>query len=148
MKTYSDYLYQLGFSTATINQYDQLLILFTNWLNQASILPENCNYNEIVRFIDDALKYFHNRKNPKSTINRLMISISYYYDYLIMNNPEIKNPAKAIRIKNPVKRIVHNLLSEKELISLYNSIDTFDARSTRNKVLLGFLVYQQESCIG
>jgi len=107
-----------------------------------SLKPEEVKYNELIHFIDDALRYYSVRKNPKGTLNRMMVSIAAYYDFLITNNPDLSNPAKSIRIKNPSHRMAHDLLNREELDALYNSVESNDVRNIRNKVILGILIFQ------
>jgi len=142
MKQYLEYLYQLNYNSSTIKQYDKFLHFFRTWLNVEDLSAENCSYQNLLDFIDHAIIRYSHRTNPRATINRLLVAISHYYDYLIKENPKFLNPARKIRIKNPSQRHVHDLIHESELSSLYSKIEIHDARSVRNKVLLGLLIYQ------
>lgn len=93
-------------------------------------------------FIDDTMRSIYYTKNLPKTINRIMISVTYYYDYLIASKKNINNPAKNIRIKDSHRDVVHNLISKNELTTLYESSEIYEARDVRNKVILGFLVFQ------
>lgn len=142
MNGYVEFLLGMKYSTSSIRKHVRYLEVFQCWLRERSISVEHCNYPEMINFIDDALGYYGSRKNPKSTLNRMLTSIAAYYDYLITDNSEISNPAKSIRIKNPVQRMAQNLLDKEELNTLYHSIEIKDVRNVRNKVILGFLVFQ------
>lgn len=82
------------------------------------------------------------RTNPRSSLNRLLVSVSHYYDYLRLINPKLNNPVKSIRVKNPKHNLVHDLIHESDLFSLYDQMDTAGHREVRNKVILGLLIYQ------
>jgi len=142
MNGYIEFLLGRGYSAPSIRQHVRYIEVFQTWLGEKSIDAKQCSYPELVRFIDYALGYYSTRMNPQSTLNRQLVSIAAYYDYLITDNPDISNPAKNIRIKNPVQRMAHNLLDKDELDTLYHSIETNDVRDVRNKVILGFLVFQ------
>ena len=142
MNRYIEFLLGMGYSSSSIRQHVRYIEVFRGWLNENSISAEQCKYPELIHFIDDAMRYYNSRKNPKSTINRMLVSIAMYYDHLITDNPEIKNPAKNVRIKNPIQRMAHNLLDKKELDTLYQSLESNNVRNVRNKVILGFLVFQ------
>ena len=142
MNGYIEFLQGMGYAPSSIMQHVRYIDVFQSWLNNKSISAEQCNYSELICFIDDAMKFYFSRKNTKSTMNRMLVSIAAYYDHLIKENPEISNPAKNIRIKNPIQRVAHNLLNSEELDTLYHSIESIDVRSVRNKVILGFLVFQ------
>jgi integrase/recombinase XerD len=142
MREFTDYLNQLGFSHSTLKQHFKLVQIFNNWLVEKSLEPMETSYKNLVWFMDDAMKYFYYRRNPRTSMNRMLVALSYYFDYFISLNPEFSNPAKNIRLKNQTERIVHDLLDIKELNMLYSSIEPKDPRSIRNKVIFGFLVFQ------
>ncbi len=68
--------------------------------------------------------------------------VRVYGQTLISNNPDLSNPAKSIRIKNPSHRMAHDLLNREELDALYKSVESNDVRNIRNKVILGILIFQ------
>ncbi len=142
MKKYTKYLFLLGYRTETIKQYTSSLQVFSDYLELNSIPAESCSYQNILDFIDQALLYFQNRANPRSTINRMLVAISHYFDSLMQDNSEISNPVRNLRVKDSEKSNFNELLNEADLADLYNQTNTSDARSIRNKVLLGFLVFQ------
>jgi len=142
MDGYIEFLLGIGYSASSIMQHVGYIEVFQSWLTEKSISEEQCNYPELIHFIDDAMIYYVSRTNPKNTLNRMLVSIATYYDYLITENSDIRNPAKNLRIKNPVHRVAHNLLDKEELDTLYHSIESNNVRNVRNKVILGFLVFQ------
>jgi len=142
MDGYIEFLPGIGYSASSIKQHVRYIEVFQSWLIKKSISEEQCNYPELIYFIDDAMIYYVSRTNPKSTLNRMLVAIATYYDHLITGNSDIRNPAKNIRIKNPVHRVAHDLPNKEELDTLYQSIDSNNVRYVKNKVILGFLVIQ------
>ncbi len=142
MENFQKYLVNYGYNIATIKQYLKSVEGFRQWSMTQDKSIEDFNYHEMVMFIDDTMRSIYYSKNLPKTINRIMISVTYYYDYLIACKKNIYNPAKNIRIKDSHRYVVHNLLSKNELTTLYESIKLKEARDVRNKVILGFLVFQ------
>jgi len=142
MKGYYSYLVEAEYSEATIGQYLRSVEIFQTWAKNQDISIEEFKYQEIVEFIDDTMRNTIYSKNLTKTINRIILAVSNYYDYLITINPYIFNPVKNIRIRDPHKNVVHNLLSKSELMNLYEAMEVKDDRCVRNKVILGFLVFQ------
>lgn len=142
MKNYVNYLMVAGYNPATINQYIKSIKVFKTWAKNRKIGLTDINYHEDVSFIDDTMKKMFNSNNLTNSINRILLALTNYYNYLNITNPGIYNPVKNIRIKNPHKGMLHNLLSMSELTNLYESIEIKEDRDVRNKVILGLLVYQ------
>jgi site-specific recombinase XerD len=142
MKTYHNYLKNKGFAISTITQHERNISLFFPWLSANSIDMKRCNYSELVRFIDESLSSNLILQKKRSNINRILTSITYYFDYLSERNPSVLNPAKNIRIRNNNKRLVHDLLDYNELMTLYKRYIPETPRYVRNQVIFGFLVCQ------
>ncbi len=142
MKNYINYLIVAGYSPATTNQYIKSIEVFKTWVKNRKIGITDINYHEVVMFIDDTMKEMYNMNNVTNCINRILLALTNYYDYLNITNPGIYNPVKNIRIKNTHKGMIHNLLSMSELTKLYESIEIKEDRDVRNKVILGLFIYQ------
>lgn len=142
MKNYVNYLMVAGYNPATISQYIKSIKVFKTWAKSREIGLTDINYHEIVNFIDDTMKEMYNANNLTNCINRILLALTNYYDYLNIVNPGIYNPVKNIRIKNPHRGMLHNLLNMSELANLYESIEIKEDRDVRNKVILGLLVFQ------
>ena len=142
MNAYRNYLYDLGLSSSSIKQHEQNTQFFIQWLKKKSLNPSQCDYCQIIEFIDEMMLNLTHSFNTKRCINRILVAISYYFEYLILNDPTVKNPAKRIRIKNKSKRLIHDLLSRKEIIELYYRLTGNSPGSIRNKVMLGFVIFQ------
>jgi integrase/recombinase XerD len=142
MSTYQKYLKNKGFAEATILQHKRNISQFLYWVLANSITVKQFKYSELVRFIDYTLNSHFSLNKKRSRINRVLSSITYYFDCLSEKNSSITNPAKNIRIRNDKKRLVHDLLDYNELLTLYKQTKPDKARNVRNQVILGFLVCQ------
>jgi site-specific recombinase XerD len=142
MSTYQKYLKNKGFAEATILQHERNISQFLYWVSANSITVKQFKYSELVRFIDYTLNSHFSLNKKRSRINRVLTSITYYFDCLSEKNSSITNPAKNTRIRSDKKRLVHDLLDYNELLTLYKQTKPDKPRNVRNQVILGFLVCQ------
>ncbi|MBN2661131.1 MAG: tyrosine-type recombinase/integrase [Tannerellaceae bacterium] len=125
-----------GYEANTIRQMINYTAYFFNWKDQQGIAQ--AQYNDLLSFIE------HCRADGDSTklINRKLLSIRKYYEYLQLTDKTIKNPANGLYLKGNRKGIPKDLLEQEELKQLYESYPVYDLRTARNKVILGLLVNQ------
>ena len=142
MSTYQNYLKNKGFAQATILQHERNISQFLYWVSDNSISVKQFKYSELVRFIDYTLNSHLGLNKNRSRINRVLTSITYFFDCLSQTNSLVTNPAKNIRIRNAKKRLIHDLLDYNELLTLYKQTKPEKPRNIRNQVILGFLVCQ------
>jgi integrase/recombinase XerD len=100
--------------------------------------PNETTYNDLLNFIDCC------KLEGKSIklINRKLCSIRNYYDFLKKYNSSIINLATNLNLRGNKQRLPSNIINYAELEELYNSFETRDNRSKRNKIILGLLIYQ------
>jgi integrase/recombinase XerD len=60
----------------------------------------------------------------------------------LYNNKAIKNPGTGLFIRDKQHTVPFNLLTPEELMAIYENYQVTDLRSQRNKVIIGFLIYQ------
>jgi len=142
MNSFTEYLYNLGYASQTLKQCKSSFKIFNEWISLNKIPEESFNYNHLLEFIDHSMLYFRPRSNPRSSVNRLLVAVSHYYEYLKLKNPDINNPVKTVRVKNRDHKLVHDLLHESDLKGLYDQLEPTNPRLVRNKVILGLMVFQ------
>ena len=142
MSTYQNYLKNKGFALATILQHERNISQFQYWLSANSVSVTQFKYPELVRFIDYTLNSHIVINKNRSRINRVLASITYFFDCLSEKNALVTNPAKNIRIRTNKKRLIHDLIDYIDLLSLYKQTKPEKPRNVRNQVILGFLVCQ------
>jgi len=136
--TFEVYLVEQGFKADTIQQHRNYASYFLAWLAETSYASEQITYTEILDYADQ----LKNEGKGVNLINRMMLSLRYYFDYLQFENQASYNPAAGINLKGAIRSVPNNLLSKDELDALYHAYQIVDARTHRNKVMLGLLVYQ------
>ena len=141
---FEDYLRGKGLNEETSRQYGRQVGYFLAWITSSSLTLEQITHSEILDFVDEL-----GREGRSISIrNRILGSIRAYYTYLEKEsrNPGDRerksNPALGIHLRGHPRTIPHDLFTRKELDQLYESYQVLDARTHRNKVILGILVYQ------
>jgi integrase/recombinase XerD len=125
-----------GYETNTIRQMINYTAYFFNWKDRQGL--DHAQYNDLLNFIEQC------RSDGDSTklINRKLLAIRKYYEYLQITDKTIKNPANGLYLKGNRKGIPKDLLEQEELKQLYESYPVYDLRTARNKVILSLLVNQ------
>jgi integrase/recombinase XerD len=142
MKTLHKYLLRKGLADSTIKQHERNVLIFLNWLETECKSEKDCGYSEMIRFIDSPTITSLNHRENKNDINRILTSVTYYFDSIAEKNPSMMNPSRNMRIKCNNKRLVHDLLEYDELVGLYRHFKSKTPRQVRNHVILGFLIFQ------
>jgi site-specific recombinase XerD len=89
-----------------------------------------------------SLRFDSQRGNSKETVNQKLKAIRYYFNYLISVGIRKDNPAIDLKVRGTTKKVIADQLTEEELNSIYKNFLQDDLIGRRNKVTLGFLVYQ------
>ncbi len=138
LKGFESYLQKLGNGKDTIRQKMNYTGYFLKWLDNEHLQPNETRYNDLLDFID----YCKLEGNSKKHINSMLRSIRNFYEYLKEQNPKIINPAANLYLKGEIQKLPSNIIDFTELEKLYQSYETSDNRSKRNKIILGLLIYQ------
>jgi len=111
---------------------------FLSWVEKEGLAVTQATHREILDFVD------RQRDGGSSInhINRVLLSLRYYFTYLNRENILNGNPASGLKVKGAVRTVPSGLLEKKELDHLYESYAVKDGRTHRNKTMLGLLVYQ------
>jgi len=149
MDKFEQYLRAQKMSASTISSHCYNVNLFTQWMVKEN-LPDasSISYNDLLAYIQ-----YEKQKNVNpATINLRLGSITHYFEYLKKQGEVKKNPAKMLRVKGVVKRVIENPLSAEELQALYQHYSQLkkasqhqritDITHQRNTVILSLLVYQ------
>lgn len=142
MHKYIFHLHELGYSKSSITPTIRFVEYFLKWIEENKLTPAACNYEIFLDFIDNAIKDFSDRRNVAVTVNRILSAVSIYYDYLNIETPDLVNHCKSLRIKNPKRHIISNLLTKKEMIEIYYNLPKTTDRDIRNRVIFGLLIFQ------
>ncbi|MFC7526850.1 tyrosine-type recombinase/integrase [Parapedobacter sp. GCM10030251] len=136
--TFETYLVSEKLKVATISQHVRNAGYFTRWLEKEGLALSQTTHREILDFID------RQREENRSIghINRILLSLRYYFGYLNRENTMDGNPASGLKVRGAVRTVPTGLLEREELDSLHEKYTVTDDRTHRNKTMLGLLVYQ------
>jgi integrase/recombinase XerD len=131
-------LKEKGFSKDTIRQKINYAGYFLQWLEIERLEWEEVIYNDMLNFID------HCRLEGKSRqlVNNKLRSIRNFYQYQKEMDPSVHNPALNLLIRGTYQKLPSGNISFATLESLHSTYPKKTLRDKRNKIILGFLVYQ------
>ena len=145
---FKQYLEKEQFSKSSVKSYLFQLGKFIEWMEKEGHAWVHFDYKKAIRYVD----YLRERQTKIKTMNHSITAVRHYFDYLMEMGNVSDNPFAEIRVKGETtKRMLQNLLSPDELEDLYYSYGTQNKTGMRtsslladkrNKVMLGFMVYQ------
>lgn len=131
MKAYRQALEKRQLAASTIDRYCKDLQQFLDWWKGFAIDVQSTD-------ILDYVQYLQAEKLSATRINSHLNSLRQYYSLVVQTH----NPVGSIYLKNQRPNVLENVIDYKELEQLYQDYPTTDNRHYRNKVILGFLIYQ------
>ena len=149
--TYNSFYYYLkdeSLKESTITEHINNVERFNQWSEENNFAGiQHINYNELLSYVQQLKK----QSLTVSTINIRITSINKYYEHLKQEGIIEKNPARRLRIKGTVKKIIINPFSYTELQTLYHEYakpkDNYFAEKSKiahkkNTVLLSLMIEQ------
>jgi len=136
MENFKKYLERLNLVPRTVNLYVRLV---GQWLSWLPVSLGESGYGEVMNYI----AYLQKEEKSVIAINRILQSISHYYDY-----KELANVASGVRLKGEISKAVLPPLSAEELDGLYDCFEVEYVNNKRSyfyqsdKLLLGLMIYQ------
>ncbi|OWW23511.1 hypothetical protein B4Q04_20140 [Zobellia sp. OII3] len=134
------YLLQKGYSIKSSERYLKDIDRFRKWLEKENITEEAIGYNDITHYIQSK------KRNVKQiTVQTHLASLKQYYNYLQELGLVKENPILNVQIKGIKRRILHNILSKRELEKIYFDYKNLESESLskkRNEIIVSLLVYQ------
>lgn len=150
---FTDYLLSKGLSITSIRRYVGDVNNFIKWLNAENVAVCQVSYNDILHYIQLKKKTVKQR-----TVSTLVNSIKHFYAHLILTEKVQDNPALYVQVKGIKRKMLYQILSKQELESLYHNFELPENEKSiyknqnwfktsvlvtkRNKVMLGFMIYQ------
>lgn len=133
LRHFEKYLRSKKYALDTIRQTRNYAGVYLEWLEVEKVESGQVDYELFTDFI------FHLKQTrTESLTRRIILAVRHYYNSLEID----KNPASGIHIKGRRKSVVNNIVPFKELQELYDNYQILDDRDSRNKVILGLLIYQ------
>jgi site-specific recombinase XerD len=145
MNQFEEYLKLKKYRNSTITAHIANVNRFFKWASSQGYKVQDTSYNNLLNYIQAS----KSRGVSKASINNHLQSIAIYLECLISKNVRNDNPCKALRVKDTDKKVIKNVLSNKELEAIYLgfvSIELSNKQSIttqlRNSIVLGLIVYQ------
>jgi integrase/recombinase XerD len=157
-EAFKTWLRQKRYMPSTISGHLKHLNYFTQWASENLPFGEDGGAENICR--KDLLSYVQNEQQrglDTATINLRLCSINLYFEYLKSIAPlsvGVRNPAKTLRIKGKLQKVVEQPLTYEEMENLYhtykqlpketanNTKEAVALAHQRNVVIVGMLVWQ------
>lgn len=151
-KGFTDYLLTKGYSTATIKRFIKDAGTLVKWAEKENTPLEGMTYADILHFIQGK-----RQKVKQRTISIQVNSLKHYFNFLATTGQAGENPTTQIQIRGIKRKSLYDILKKTELESLYsnfalpaeddsnknqNWFKTSLLAAKRNKVMVGFMVYQ------
>lgn len=88
------------------------------------------------------IKHLQKKGISQRTVQHYIGTIRHYCDYLIDKGAVENNPSTDIKIQGIKRKTLYPILTAHQLHNIYHSYQAVNARGSRNKAILGLLVYQ------
>ena len=144
-------LQQQKYRQSTIIGHLQNINRFLEWMQTNGIEEaENISYNDLLEYI----QYEKQRNIITASINLRLTSIGKYFDCLKEQGSITRNPARTIRVKGALKKVVEQPLKYPDLEKLYNDYKALERdvpnhikekselAHQRNIIITGLLIWQ------
>jgi integrase/recombinase XerD len=144
-------LQQQKYMQSTINSHLQNVHRFLEWMQgNGTEEAENISYNDLLEYI----QYEKQRNIITATINLRLTSIGKYFDCLKEQGSITRNPARTIRVRGALKKVVEQPLKYADLEKLYHSYKALqrdvpnhikgksELAKERNIIITGLLIWQ------
>jgi len=111
---------------------------FLQWLEDENLDYRQCTYNDLLSM----LKKYRGEKKSIIFMNRHLLGVRRFYDYLVKEGKTDYNPAAHLHIKGEIKKLPRELVSRQQIDEIYESYIPTTPVQTRNKVILSLFFYQ------
>jgi integrase/recombinase XerD len=123
---FKEYLEQKNLASSNINRIEKHIKTWLAWYKNE---VENSTYKDLMNYIEIL------QKQEKSIhhINRVLLSISHYYEY-----ENLPNVALTVRLKGSKTKAMAQPIKKEELDLIYHNTKTDEVE----KIILGLMIYQ------
>jgi site-specific recombinase XerD len=135
---FKNYLKSKGFTRKSIESRMTAIDQYVKWLNKENLEAEQISYNDLLLY----MKHCQHKGISQRTIKHYMIIVRHFYDHLVREELIAANPVIDIKVKGAKRKMLYHILQTNELHELYNQCPNETPQQSRNKVMLGLLVYQ------
>lgn len=151
--TFEHFLLAQDKSNSTIKEYEWSVAQFKAWLKENNTLLDEVNSKTIVSY----LAHLQRKGLLPSTRYLRLIALHHFFDYDIDRGTRIVHPSRHLKLKGIAQNKLYAVLSPEQLDKIYNEYKVpskEDENSkynwfwlsmlgkSRNKVILGLMIYQ------
>lgn len=133
-----EYITRQGYRENTILQYLNYTSFFFEWTEQTDLSVDRLEYGDVLEYI----RYCTDKKDSIKLVNRKILAVRKYYEYLRSRGKTDRNPASGLFLRGKRKGLPHHLFDREQLQKLYESYQPCDLRTARNKVILSLVINQ------
>ena len=137
-KGFGRYLKGKGHKAYSIGKRQRVSGQYLSWLEKQGIGDYQATYNDLLAYI----KHLQKKGISQRTVQHYLGTIKHYYDYLTGKGAIENNPVTDIKIQGIKRKTRYPILTAHQLHNIYHSYQIINARDSRNKAILGLLVYQ------
>ena len=137
-------LNEIGHTEKTKISYLRILRYYLAWLYDKRLSYLDLSYEKLLHFVQE-----ERAKNLKvNTINQKLFTIRKFYTTLLLSYPDdpgilsIIKSLEALKLRGGTRYILHDLLSEEQLLNIYHACPNTTMGQVRNKCVLGMMIYQ------
>lgn len=138
MTSFEAYLKSKAFTSKSIARRLIVIHIFWKWLEKENIEAEQVGYNDLLLY----MKHCSHKGAGQRSIQNYIGVIKHYYEHLLREEKITINPVSDIEVKGVKRKTLYHILETHELHALYNNYPTPSIQQSRNRVMLGMLVYQ------
>ncbi len=132
------YLKERHYRNGTIRDKKTYIRRFLDWLESEALEVEQCSYSDLLNFIRELKKQQRSTENT----NKHLIAVRQLYESQMSLEHLNYNPAANLYIKGHIQRLPHDLLNQKQLIKIYNSLQPKTPVQYRDKMIFGMYINQ------
>ena len=138
MKDFEEYLKSRKLRPTTI--YNLLIYVrrFLEWLAQEKITPQTCKYSDLLGYV----KKYRQAGFSSGNLNCHLQGIRHYYKYKTEKGEVTYNPAFNLMVRGQYTTLPKEILTRQQTEQVYYEYQSNTPVKKRNKVILGFYVYQ------
>jgi len=108
------------------------------WLAQEGITPQTCKYSDLLVYV----KKYRQAGFSSGNLNCHLQGIRHYYKYKTEKGEVTYNPAFNLTVRGQYTTLPKEILTRQQIEQVYNEYQSNTTVQKRNKVILGFYVYQ------
>lgn len=135
---FKNYLKENGYATTTIKNNEVMIFNFITWLDRQNMEVENVKNTDLLAYI----KHCSTKEMQQITIERYVNAIKLFYRFKVNTGSIKSNPTNNIKIQGIKRKKLYHTFTTEELHQIYNNYEPKQLKEKRNKVMLGFYVYQ------